>query len=135
MDGQIIGYTCKGECANCPAKDAKDKEIERLKKQVADREDEGYAGFVIGVEQMKKILAEKDKEIERLKEEVRKLATELNNINILTDNIMNEADFGSKATKAEMHSRLTSIYVYASHIKRALARTDDTTDTGKMEKK
>jgi Ribonuclease G/E len=71
MDGQIIGYTCKGECANCPAKDAKDKEIERLKKQVADREDEGYAGFVIGVEQMKKRLAEKDKEIERLKEEVR----------------------------------------------------------------
>jgi hypothetical protein len=31
MDGQIIGYTCKGECANCPAEDAKDKEIERLK--------------------------------------------------------------------------------------------------------
>lgn len=31
MDGQIIGYTCKGECATCPAKDAKDREIERLK--------------------------------------------------------------------------------------------------------
>ena len=31
MDGQIIGYTCKGECANCPAEDAKDKEIENLK--------------------------------------------------------------------------------------------------------
>ena len=31
MDGQIIGYTCKGECANCPAEDAKDREIERLK--------------------------------------------------------------------------------------------------------
>lgn len=31
MDGQIIGYACKGECAKCPAEDAKDREIERLK--------------------------------------------------------------------------------------------------------
>lgn len=97
MDGQIIGYTCKGECANCPAED------------------------------------EKDKEIEKLKAELRNMSIELNNINILTDNILNKADFGSKATKAEMHSRLTSIYVYASHIKRALTRTDGTPDTGKME--
>jgi hypothetical protein len=73
MDGQIIGYTCKGECAKCPAKDAKDKEIERMKKQVAGREDEGYAGFIIGVEQMKKRLAEKDKEIEKLKAEFEEL--------------------------------------------------------------
>jgi hypothetical protein len=36
MDGQIIGYTCKGECANCPAEDAKDKEIERLKAVIAE---------------------------------------------------------------------------------------------------
>jgi hypothetical protein len=35
MDGQIIGYTCKGECAKCPAKDAKDKEIESLKNKLA----------------------------------------------------------------------------------------------------
>jgi hypothetical protein len=38
MDGQIIGYTCKGECAKCPAEDAKDREIERMKealKQIA----------------------------------------------------------------------------------------------------
>jgi hypothetical protein len=77
----------------------------------------------------------KDKEIKRMKAEVRKLATELNNINILADNIMNNANFGSKITKAEMHSRLTSIYVYACHIKRALVRTDDAPDTnvGTME--
>lgn len=31
MDGQIIGYTCKGECANCPAEDALTAEVERLK--------------------------------------------------------------------------------------------------------
>ena len=39
MDGQIIGYTCKGECANCPAKDAKGWKIKRLKmalKQIAE---------------------------------------------------------------------------------------------------
>ena len=34
MDGQIIGYTCKGACANCPAEDAKDKEIERLNNEL-----------------------------------------------------------------------------------------------------
>ena len=34
MDGQIIGYTCKGECANCPAEDAKDREIERLNNEL-----------------------------------------------------------------------------------------------------
>lgn len=58
-----------------PAENAKDKEIERLKKQVADREDEGYAGFVIGVEQMKKRLAEKDREVERLEEALKKCRT------------------------------------------------------------
>ena len=42
-------------------------EIERLKGEVADRDIEGYAGFMIGVDQMKKIVAEKDKEIEGLK--------------------------------------------------------------------
>ena len=62
---------------------------------------------------------------------VRALANELNNINRLADMILERADFGSKATKAEMHERITSIYVYASHIKRALARTDDDLDTGK----
>jgi hypothetical protein len=45
--------------------------------------------------------------------------------------ILESANFGSKATKAEMHSRLTSIYVYASHIKRALARTDNDLNIGK----
>ena len=50
-----------------PAEDAKDKEIERLKKQLSDSADEGYVGFMLGIEQMKKKLAEKDKEIERLK--------------------------------------------------------------------
>lgn len=53
-----------------PAEDALKAEVERLKKQVADREDEGYAGFVLGVDQMKKKLAEKDKEIERLKSDL-----------------------------------------------------------------
>jgi uncharacterized coiled-coil protein SlyX len=48
-------------------------EVERLKKQVSDREDEGYAGFVIGVEQMKKRLAEKGKEIENLKNKLKEL--------------------------------------------------------------
>ena len=42
-------------------------EVEGLKAELADRDMEGYAGFVIGVDQMKKKLAEKDKEIERLK--------------------------------------------------------------------
>lgn len=51
-----------------PAEDALQAEIERLKGEVADRDIEGYAGFMIGVDQMKKTVAEKDKEIERLKE-------------------------------------------------------------------
>lgn len=67
-----------------------------------------------------------------LQAEIAKLATELNNINILVDMILRRANFGSKATKAEMHERLTSIYVYASQIKRALARTDGELDTGKI---
>lgn len=36
MDGQIVGYTCMGECANCPAEHAKDKEIENLKAVLKD---------------------------------------------------------------------------------------------------
>jgi hypothetical protein len=64
-----------------------------------------------------------------LQAEIAKLVTELNNINRLADMILERANFGSKATKAEMHERLTSIYVYASHIKRALARTDNAPDT------
>ena len=59
------------------------------------------------------------------------MSNELNNINRLADMILESANFGSKATKAEMHSRLTSIYVYASHIKRALARTDNDLNIGK----
>lgn len=35
MEGEIIGYKCKGECANCPAyrpaEDALTAEVERLK--------------------------------------------------------------------------------------------------------
>lgn len=66
-----------------------------------------------------------------LQAKIAKLATELNIINRVTDMISESANFGSKETKAEMHERLTSIYVYASHIKRALARTDGALDTGK----
>lgn len=61
-----------------PAEDALTAEVERLKKQVADREDEGYAGFVIGVDQMKKKLAEKDKEIARLRLQNMKLKKLIN---------------------------------------------------------
>lgn len=64
-----------------------------------------------------------------LRAEIAKLATELNNINLLADMILRRANFGSKATKADMHERLTSIYVYASQIKRAFARTDNAPDT------
>lgn len=57
-----------------PAEDALQSEIERLKGEVADRDIEGYAGFMIGVDQMKKTVAEKDKEIERLKEALKQIA-------------------------------------------------------------
>lgn len=50
-----------------PTEDALKAKIAELEKQLSDSADEGYVGFMLGIEQMKKKLAEKDKEIERLK--------------------------------------------------------------------
>jgi archaellum component FlaC len=52
----------------CPSCQQKDKEIAELKAELSSNADEGYIGFLLGIEQMKKKLAEKDKEIEQLKE-------------------------------------------------------------------
>jgi hypothetical protein len=50
-----------------PIEDEKDKQIAELKAELSRNANEGYVGFILGIEQMKKKLAEKDKVIARLK--------------------------------------------------------------------
>lgn len=112
-----------------PAEDAKDREIdylkaevERLKKQVSDREDEGYAGFVIGVEQMKKRLAEKDKEIENLK----------NKLKELKECIIDSRDKYMKLTEHEDFTTAT-ISFGAYNLLNSFIEIINAPDTGKIE--
>jgi Lar family restriction alleviation protein len=58
-----------------PIEDEKDKQIAELKAELSRNADEGYVGFMLGIEQMKKKLAEKDKEIARLKEVIADIGT------------------------------------------------------------
>lgn len=101
-----------------PAEDALTAEVERLKKQVADREDEGYAGFVIGVDQMKKKLAEKNKEVERLKEDNQVYRDMLNSLlneevyhldNATITNIKHELDKRGKDTNVPTNAPDTNV--------------------------
>jgi thymidylate synthase len=50
-----------------PIENERDKQIAELKAELSRNADEGYVGFMLGIEQMKKKLAEKGKEIDSLK--------------------------------------------------------------------
>lgn len=67
-----------------PIEDEKDKQIAELKAELSRSADEGYVGFMLGIEQMKKKLDEKDKEIESLK-------VELDNLQHFCDSILEMA--------------------------------------------
>jgi uncharacterized small protein (DUF1192 family) len=83
-------------CNRRPAEDALTAEVERLKAELADRDIEGYAGFVLGVDQMKKKLAEKDKEIERLKAIIDELTKpRVGNIKAAVQTARKEVFFGT----------------------------------------
>lgn len=64
--------------------------------------DEGYVGFMLGIDQMKKRLAEKDKEIERLKVHCNALYDSLFVLQKFFEHGANDTELSKKAQEANL---------------------------------